>query len=44
MSPEMCELIMYQKRPDEGVQLVSVVAEGTVQKMVSVRDSAIYKG
>ena len=30
MSPEMYELIMYQKRPDEGVQLVSAVALGAL--------------
>ena len=36
MSPEMYELIMYQKRPDKGVQLVSAVAEGAVQGMVDI--------
>jgi hypothetical protein len=32
----MYELIMYQKRPDEGVQLVAAVAEGAVQGMVHI--------
>ena len=36
MSPEMYELIMHQKRPDDGVQLVSAVAEGAVQAMVEI--------
>ena len=36
MSPEMSELIMYQKRPNVGVQLVSAVAEGAVQGMVDI--------
>ena len=34
MSPEMHERIVYQKRPEEGVQLVSAIAEGAVQRMV----------
>ena len=36
MSPEMYELIMHQKRPDDGVQLVSAVAEGAVQGVVDI--------
>ena len=36
MSPEMYELIMYQKRPYEVVQLVSAVAEGAVRGMVDI--------
>ena len=36
MSPEMYELIMHQNCPDDGVQLVSAVAEGAVQGVVDI--------
>ena len=36
MSPEVNDLIMYQKHPYEGVQLVSYVAEGAVWGMVDI--------
>ena len=36
MSPEMFELIMAQKRPYEGIQLVSIVAEGGVHCLVDI--------
>lgn len=36
MSPEMGELIKSQKRLYEGIQLISVFAEGAVQGMVAI--------